>query len=416
MSENIVSAPTDAPAAAVENKSARKSELELARIVACCCIIVIHQIFTYSTLYPQGSFLRMLSKGCATTIFFMITGAFLSARHPFVKQIGRLATKNVIPFLVITPLILQFWPAMAGQIPFTDCFTQWNVSLRGFLTMLFSMRVDAIVSPHGYATPEGGIYHLWFTFALYKCYIFLPILKLFLVDGQAGEAVKRYALAAGAFFFLIVPTVKLLVAPDSMFARLPGIQLEPFLWLWVIMIGNHLYFHINQAALPGPTLRRLNLACAVAYIALMSVNYYITMHYALQADGTTAYDKFLERGFIPLFLANIAAFVFFVTLRIDGERISRWIRATANRVFYIYLFHVPVLAILRATVFKSLIYYRADIKLLVMVSVFAICYCIAGVCRRLERLVRGLLGQLSPEGLLPWLAAPPQSLRRFGKK
>lgn len=390
----------------------RRSELELARVVACCCIILIHQVFTYHVDYPVGNFLRMLAKGCATTIFFMITGAFFSARQSFAKQVGRLAVKNVLPFLVVAPLILQFWPALSGQVSLPACLGQWNLSLHGFLRLLFSMNVDTIASPHGYANPSGGIFHLWFMFALYKCYFFLPLLKPLLADGPAGDAVKRYALAGGAVLFLLVPTAKLCVGPDSIFARMPEIQLEPFLWLWVMLVGNHLYYHLGRKPRTGKELRRIGFASAAVYLLAMSGNYLLTMRYALEADGVTANDRFLERGFIPLFLANIAAFVFFATLRIGSEKAGARIRSLARKTFYIYVFHVPVLALLRTTLFANLEYHDAGAKLLVLVCVFGVCYVIASLCRYAEKIIGGAWVRLPLGNLLPRIAAPALVLRQ----
>ena len=364
----------------------RRSELELARTVACCCIIVIHLNFVYNTEYPAGSFFRILAKGCATTIFFMLTGAFLKAGQPFTAQLKRLVVKNVIPFLVVTPLILQFWPALAGQIPFTVCFRQWNVTLSGFFTMLFAMNVDAITSPHGYNTPNGGIYHLWFMFALYKCYFFLPLLKPLLVDGTAGDAAKRYTLAFGGVVFLLVPTIKLCISADSMLARIPEIQLEPFLWLWVMLVGNHLYYHLCNVLSAGSLIRATGMFCLFFYVVVSVFLYVLTMRYALEADSGYANDRFLERGFIPLFAANTAIFIFFATLYIGNEKTAELIRIVANKVFYIYLFHVPVLKALQVHVFLDMAPYALGEKLMQLSVAFGVCYCLASLCRHIEKI------------------------------
>lgn len=417
----MMESQSGAAAPAAPGKGAkRRGGLELARIIACCCIIVIHQNFLYSTQYPGGSFLRMLTKGCATTIFFMITGAFLKAGQPFAIQIKRLVVKNVIPFLLVTPLILQFWPALAGQVSPAACFSQWNVTLRGFFTMLFAMNVDAIVSPHGYPAANGGIYHLWFMFALYKCYVFFPLLKPLLVDGSAGESAKRYALAIGAVVFLLVPTIKLFVPADGMLAKMPDIQLEPFLWLWVMLAGNHLYFRLRDAPAIEGRRRRAELLCGLVYLGATAFTYFLTMRHALEADGVHANDRFLDRGFIPLFAANVAAFVFFAILRIESETVAERIRLVANRTLYIYLFHVPVLALLRTHVFPDMAYYGMGDKLLVLAIVFLVCYILASICRGIERGLAGLTARRLAESLVATFVLPSQmvarSLRVFTKK
>lgn len=316
----------------------RRPELELARVVCCVFIVFIH-VAPIHRDYPFGNYLFIMAKCCATQVFFLIMGAFLSAKTPFGVQLKRLLEKHTLPFLVLALVIIQLWPGISRQVPLAECFTTINVDFRGFAAMLVAMDEKAYSNTMGYEHYLWVLGIFWFMFALYKCYFFYPVLKPLCVDGSAEAWVKRYVVILGGALLVAAPSLRLL-APDSILATIVALPESPFLYLWTMLVGNHVYAALGDPLLGEARRRRARFWAPALYFFCVTGIYLLTWMFDTGEKGIQGI--FLERGFIFMVMGNIAAFAFFCAVRIRNERVGAMICSAANKVFYVYLVHMAV--------------------------------------------------------------------------
>lgn len=360
--------------------SKRRPELELARIACCVFIIFIH-VAPIHRMHPFGNFLFIAAKCCATQVFFLIMGAFLSARSSFRAQVARLLTKHAIPFLAVTLAIIQLWPGISRQTPLRECFTRLNVDFRGFAAMLLALDEKAYFNSMGYEHYSWVLGILWFMFALYKCYLFFPVLKPLCVDGPAEAWVKRYALVLGGLLTVVAPSLKLL-APDSVFASMPSLPESPFLHLWAMLAGNHLYAALSDPDFGESLRRRARIFAPIIFLLCVSGIHLLT--HAFDVDEKGIQGIFLERGFVLLVAANVAAFAFFSSIRISDARTADAICAIAGNVFYVYLVHMAVNQVVIHWVCAYELAHPILPRFAVTASVAVTAYALACLLRRIE--------------------------------
>lgn len=367
----------------------RRPELELARTVCCLCIVFVH-VASLNREYPLGNLMFVAAKCCATQVFFLIMGAFLSAGTSFRAQVKRLLERHAAPFLVVTLVIIQFWPGISRQIPLIECFTRVNVDFRGFAAMLLAMDEKAYFNDMGYVHYLWVLGIFWFMFALYKCYLFYPVLKPLCVDGPAEEWVKRYVMILGGVLLVVAPSLRLL-APDSVFSTMIVLPESPFLYLWTILLGNHLYASLRDPVRGESRRRRLRIWAPSAYVLSVTGIYLLTLAFDNGEEGIRGI--FLERGFILLFAGNLAAFAFFCSVRITGERLGDIVCSAANKVFYVYLVHMAVDQVVIHWVYPYELSHPVLPRLAVTGGVAAVSYLIACLLRRAERGIKAAVSR-----------------------
>lgn len=378
-SEAVESAPPQLLAA-----SKRRPELELVRIACCLCIVFIH-VAPIHRSHPFGNFLFIAAKCCATQVFFLIMGAFLSAKSSFRSQLKRLLTKHAIPFLAITLIIIQLWPGISRQVPLRECFTTINVDFQGFAAMLLAMDEKAYFNSMGYEHYPWVLGILWFMFALYKCYLFFPILKPLCVDGQAEAWVKRYVLVLGGVLLVATPSLRIL-APDSVFAGVPTLPESPFLYLWAMLVGNHVYAALRDPQLGEARRRRSRLFAPAIFLLCVTGMYLLTEAFDTAAEGIQG--VFLERGFVLLVMANVAAFSFFSSIRIRSARLGDLICSVANKVFYVYLVHMAVDQVVIHWLYAYELAHPVAPRFVVTAAVATASFGIACLLRRAEKSIK----------------------------
>lgn len=384
---NSLAIPSEAAESAqplLRAASKRRPELELARIACCLCIVFIH-VAPIHRSHPFGNFLFIAAKCCATQVFFLIMGAFLSAKSSFRSQLNRLLTKHAIPFLAVTLIIIQFWPGISLQVPLRECFTAINVDFQGFAAMLLAMDEKAYFNSMGYENYPWVLGILWFMFALYKCYLFFPILKPLCVDGQAEAWVKRYVLVLGGVLLVAAPSLKIL-ASDSVFALAPTLPESPFLHLWAMLVGNHAYAALRDPQLGEARRRRSRLFTPVIFLLCVTGIYLLTEAFDTAEEGIQAI--FLERSFVLLVMANIAAFSFFSSIRIRSARLGDLICSVANKVFYVYLVHMAVDQVVIHWLYAYELAHPIAPRIAVTAAVATAAYIIACFLRRVEKGVK----------------------------
>jgi surface polysaccharide O-acyltransferase-like enzyme len=317
-------------------KAPRDSGIELGRVFCCYCVILIHLNAFYPAL-PWVSVVWSIAKCASTPVFFLIAGYFFNAEKPFSMYMGRIMARVVIPTFCYMLLVAQLTPWLSGQGAFLDCLRGPNIG-----NYLRALQILATTWPYKYVEGYNPFISLWFTFALFLCYLCIPILKLVCQESASSRRLKVYIMWLGGLVFVVRVSLVCLFPNSYAMQHLDWwIEQKPFYWLWLMVLGHELNRVFRDRDLLGRIRARLSLASLAAFVLGGVALYQLTMAFNVDLEGLSN-QVFYAREFVIYFLAQLGMFVFFVTLDPGRGLLSRAILFVADKTFYIYVSHEAV--------------------------------------------------------------------------
>jgi hypothetical protein len=234
-------------------------------------------------------------------------------------------------------LIAQFTPWLSGQGSIADCFRGPN-----FKNFFLVFQILITTWPYLYIEGYNPFISLWFTFALFLCYLCIPLLKIICAENQLARKLKIYLLWMGAIFFVLRVSLVCFFPNNFTMQHLDWwIEQKPFYWLWLMLIGHELRRVFNDRGFLERWRVKLGAVSLVGYVLGGAALYCLTMAYNVAADGLVN-QRYFNREFILYFLAQLGMFVFFVTLNPGKGFLSKIILYVADKTFYIYILHEAV--------------------------------------------------------------------------
>jgi surface polysaccharide O-acyltransferase-like enzyme len=367
-------------------KAPREAGVELGRIFCCYCVILIHLNAFYSA-YPAVSMVWSIAKCASTPVFFLIAGYFFNADKPFSMYMSRIAARVLLPTFFVMLLIAQFTPWLSGQGGIGECFSSLN-----FTNFLMVFQILVTQWPYQYIEGYNPFISLWFTFALFLCYLCIPILKLICAETVVSRKLKIYILWLGAVFFVVRVTL-LCAFPDSFAVQHLDwwIEQKPFYWVWVMLLGHELHRLFKDGTILEKWRSRLCPTSLAVYVLGGVALYCLTMAYNVDAEGLVN-QRYYVREFALYFLAQLGMFVFFLSLNPGHGAVSKVILFVADKTFYIYIIHESVYhKILELTDFDT--NYLKD-YILASVATFLVALLIGTLFKKIEKGIAGLVSQM----------------------
>ncbi|MDR0548477.1 MAG: acyltransferase [Deltaproteobacteria bacterium] len=317
-------------------KAERVTGIELGRIYCCFCVILIHLKF-FVPAYPAVSFAWSLAKCASTPVFFLIAGFFFAEDKPFAQYMKRIMGRVMVPLVVVALIIAQLTPWLSSQGTFADCFNRLNVE-----NLLLVGRIIITTWPYDYLPDYNPFLSLWFSFALFLCYLCVPFLKIICANNSEAKRLKGYLIGLGSVFFIFRVTI-LCAFPDSFTAqRLDWwIEEKPFYWLWLMLIGHELALYLKDPKFIQKWRPLLGSLSLLAYVLGGLILYIFTKLYNVDHQGLVD-QRYFVREFVFYFIAQSGAFIFFCCLPTWRGFLGRLILFVADKTFYVYIIHEAV--------------------------------------------------------------------------
>lgn len=208
-------------------KGHRLLGVELARIIACICVICVHigLITRNDTGYIKSRLLLSCFIADGVAIFWLIMGFFLFQNDNYLKIIKRTIRKVFVPMIVCYLISFYFIDAIIGNISFGE-----NIS-KPLSAYIYQLKQFLILEP---SFPYCG--HYWYLYIYFMVILCFPILKSFIKYLDSSN--KRISI-----FIIIVFTI--LIWNDSTSNILLGFSHHTLNALIpamiIICIGYYLY-------------------------------------------------------------------------------------------------------------------------------------------------------------------------------
>ncbi|MDR2612449.1 MAG: acyltransferase [Deltaproteobacteria bacterium] len=314
----------------------REAGIELGRIYCCFSVVLIHLSAFYPS-QPDVSLAWSLAKCASTPVFFLIAGFFFAADKPFSMYMRRITARVLIPMVLVMLLIAQFTPWLASRGSLAECLRAPNLA-----NFLLVGRILVTTWPYEYLEGYNPFISLWFSFALFLCYLFIPILKLVCAEGAAARRLKMYVIWMGAFFFIVRVTLLCLFQDSFTFQHLDWwIEQKPFYWLWLMIVGHEIRARWDSPGFKERWRPRILWWSLAAYLLGGTALFLITMEFNVAPDGLVN-QIYYNREFVLYVVAQLGMFLFFVSLNPGRGALSRVILFVADKTFYIYIIHEAV--------------------------------------------------------------------------
>jgi surface polysaccharide O-acyltransferase-like enzyme len=365
-------------------KAPREAGIELGRIYCCFCVVLIHLSSFYPS-QPDVSWAWSLAKCAATPVFFLIAGFFFVADKPFSMYMQRITARVMIPLAVVMLLIAQLTPWLSSQGSLADSLKGLN-----FTNFLLVGRIFVTTWPYEYVQGYNPFLSVWFSFALFLCYLFIPFLKMVCADSPSARKLKRYVLWGGAVFFVLRVTLRDTFTSSFTFQHLDWwISQKPFYWLWLMTLGHEIRVVWDTPGVREKWRRKVMWGSLAAYLLGGTALFFATMAWNVAPDGQSN-QIYFNREFAPYLVAQLGMFLFFVSLDPGRGLCSKAILFVADKTFYTYIIHEAVYHKLLAVTGYDITRLRG--YLFFGVLTFAVSTCLAVPMKRIERAVTAFIG------------------------
>jgi surface polysaccharide O-acyltransferase-like enzyme len=370
-------------------KAPREAGIELGRIYCCFCVVLIH-LNAFFPAYPAVSLTWSLAKCASTPVFFLIAGFFFGADKPFALYMKRIISRVIIPMIIIMLVIAQLTPWLAGQGGFSECLKRIH-----FENIILVGRILITTWPYDYLPDYNPFLSLWFSFALFLCYLCFPVLKIICADNEKSRKLKRYLLWLGGIFFVFRVTL-LCIFPDSFTVQHLDwwIEEKPFYWLWLMLVGHELARHFKNPDFLAKWRKILLPSSFMAYVSGGLILYVLTMKFNVDEYGLVNQRYYVREFFFYIF-AQMGMFIFFCSLNPGRGLLSRIILFVADKTFYIYIIHEAVYIKLLAVTGYDLTILPNYLTFAVLTFMIALGF--GTVFKKTEKTVAGYLKNLLTE-------------------
>jgi peptidoglycan/LPS O-acetylase OafA/YrhL len=250
---------------------------------------------------------------------------------------SRITKKVLVPTVVVMLMIAQLTPWLSNNSSLKDCFTGLYVN-----NFLLVGRIMITTWPYDYLPGYNPFLSLWFTFALFLCYLFIPLLKLICADTPSARKLKVYILCLGFVFFIVRVTLLNLFPHNFTFQHLDWwIEQKPFYWLWVMILGHEIGVKFGNPDFKLKWKDKLRLPSLLLYLMGGTVLFFMTMKWNISPEGQVN-QRYFNREFLIYVIAQLGMFLFFVSLSPGKGILAKVILFVADKSFYIYIIHEAV--------------------------------------------------------------------------
>ena len=293
----------------------RRVGLDLARVIACLAVVMIHTVmlfWEFDPAWPTWRYWNFLSLAVrfGVPLFFMLSGALLLGRERLDWRKHLRRTGHFV-------LLFYLWSLLCHGLD-TAFFHVWSAEGSFFLRVL------------------AGYYHEWFLTALVLCYCAVPLLHGLI--WQKAENARRGAWLLCGLVVALVSLGAIPNKPPALSALLAPWQLGDLRYLVCFLLG----WLLRGRRLSGRALTLLGLAAlgSLLLFAYLNRRYAISLGYAFGA----------YYGYLMLPAMLTAAFVFCLCQKLEPtlRRFAGVLETLSSCTLGVYLLHPVVIDALRA--------------------------------------------------------------------
>lgn len=327
----------------------RKYSLDVCRAVACILVLVVHTLVLFNGEDPTtntwavANYCHTALRICVT-LFFMISGALILGRE---KLDIRKHLKRTLNFFILHAV----WGFILASLD--NCF--WHVWYNNAnLTQLIF----------------GSYYHLWYLAATVLCYIFLPLLH---------SAIHRTGLDTKYCFGLVVFTILVVNAkylpnkPEWLELLLGNFDLAYLKYLVYFFLG----WWLSQRKLNAKQLSLLALASFIG----VTIYAWLNRRYSINIGEPSA----LFYDFLSPAMVLLTSLVFGLCMHV--KTVPKCLLGIIDEFlacsFGIYLIHVPITTMIKASGFDLSQYSMFVLAPIIFVLLLTISFAMVFVLRRI---------------------------------
>lgn len=374
----------------------RQANIELARVVACFIVVMLHTItwfLTNTRLIENSLFIRcFLFDG--VPIFWYIMGYFLFAKKDV--TLGNRLKKTTLQLLLPAFAVMvfaQIWQewilADFGKVNFFACLDLHSFDFHNLFGNILKRSASMTF---------GG--HFWYIFAYLEVILWTPLLGYVCVDEPKANKVRRYLMLLAAIFVVYrdVSNISVLkINGDSYPINLYQILNTTLL---SVLIGYETFLHREWIKSHASTIRWVGLA---TYIIACVMKFELSASY-MRVDPMD--DYFIGIDTVLGYLSSYGLFmaVYCTPIRENSTQ-EKFILHLGGKSLGIYLIHVCVYKKLAAVGIRNFFYtlYTKDPNNLLVeilcsivyaVFVFIVTYVIVLILQSLKKLFKILFQKL----------------------
>jgi peptidoglycan/LPS O-acetylase OafA/YrhL len=234
-------------------------------------------------------------------------------------------------------IIAQLTPWLSSKGTFWECLQGPN-----FANYLLVGRILITTWPYDYIPGYNPFISLWFSFALFLCYLLIPFLKIICADDPKARRLKHYVLFLGIIFFVVRVTLLNFFPNSFTFQHLDWwIEQKPFYWLWLMILGHEISVYWRKPGFAAKWRHLLAYSSLALYLLGGAVLFFMTMAFNISPDGWVN-QRYFNREFAIYLLAQLGMFTFFTSLNVGKGICSKVILFVADKTFYVYILHEAV--------------------------------------------------------------------------
>lgn len=370
----------------------RMPNIELARIIGCFVVIVLHTITWYEVggvLLKKSLFLRCFFVD-GVPIFWYIMGYFLfsNPNNTLVKRLKKTGVQLLLPAFAVM-VFSQIWQdwvlADIGQVSFLSCLDMHSFDFKNLFGNILSWNSGMTF---------GG--HLWYVFSYVQVILWTPLLAFICTSDPKATKCRRFLMILAAIYVVnedIKNAVLLSGTAETYPVKIFSVLTPTLLF---VLIGYEISVHKELIKKHSSWLKWCGFA---GYLVFNLLRYAGSVRF-MKIDPSDSY--FFGITTAAGYLSSICLFVGVLALRFNPEsKISGVIRHLGSTTLGIYLIHGLVFRKMNAigirnwfyTLMKNHpdnIFAELVCTIAYAVAVFIVCYLIIIVLRGLKTLIQRL--------------------------
>lgn len=325
----------------------RTASIELARIVACLMVLVIHTVTWYTNKEGllEGSLLIRCFVLDGVPIFWYIMGYFLFV-NPNSSQLRRLKktfTSLILPAVTVM-VFCQIWQdwltADIGGVGFLSCLDMHSLDVHNLVSNLLQWNSGMTF---------GG--HFWYVFSYLQVILWVPLLQFVCVDEPRANKCRHYLLLLAVIYVINrdVSNIGILTIAEKKYPVTVYSVITPT--LLYVLLGYEVYLHRADIMKNRQNIRWLGMA---GFFLFNILRFFLAVR-DMRVDSSKSY--FLGIGTCCGYLASLSLFLSLLCWEFRenslGEKITLFL---GSKTLGIYLIHGCVYRKLQAIGVRSFVY------------------------------------------------------------
>ncbi len=306
--------------------------IELLRIVCTLMVIGIHTLMNFRTvngdvamdvLYLEA-FLRS-----SVPLFFMISGFFIfKSKKSSTHLLKQFFFKILIPTFLMFIALQVFDNFLHSRSSFLQDLMNFQIDFRDLFSHFAIFSSDA----------KNGFY-LWYVFSLTYIYLWIPLLRFVCIDSPQANKTRYFIESLCFLSTILLPTIIALIPSLHGKIIIPTVLTDHYLLYF--LIG----FELRLLSDKNPNLfkkKAVQLSSFALYLTATAISIFLAIQWDIRPDNQLN-NTFYRYEMANIFIQSIALFTLFLTFKIKNKTFSSWISYAGNKMFYVYLFHWPVM-------------------------------------------------------------------------